>query len=290
MVITSLLKRWLQMDDGEGVTQTVNDSIYAALGIDACFLDCSKANYPFAKDQLSGLEQLLRILELGIPSEMLSRNPDALGMMQAVSRIYWMALCTWREQGACHVDIEALNSIGETIESWPRPDEEILNKAAQGFFSGRPMAQILWNQLSSRDWRSPYTELRNRDASSSSIAIALMMAYVGPCYLESTIEDARRMGVEVPEPENFPIAIPMDLRSLRIRHSISIPPNAEIGDILHDVLPGSKAWLDLEIPHREFSPDEPALRDFLEDELTSNSGLQQAYEALNLENWPEIVL
>jgi hypothetical protein len=289
MVATSLLTRWLQMDDGEGATQTVNDAIYSAFGLDACSLVCSKAFYIIEDDQLSGLKQLLRILEVGIPSEIQLQNANSEALIRTIIDVYWAILNRWRKEGVCHVDGDTLDSIGETIGGWSlQLSDELKEKGSQVFLLGRPIAQMFWNQLGNREWRSFCADLRNRNASPTLIVLALIMAYKGPSYLLSTISDARRMGVKVPEPQNFPIA-GVDIENLKIRHGITIEKNQEIGDILQKFIPGLKAWIDLEITHRTFSPHDPKFHEFIENELKSNVALRMCYETLDVESWSEML-
>jgi hypothetical protein len=74
MVVTALLHRWLQMDDGEGASDTVNYAMYAYLAEMSVLWIFPKPATPYSKDQLQGLQNVLKLNE-NIQTEMLEREP-----------------------------------------------------------------------------------------------------------------------------------------------------------------------------------------------------------------------
>lgn len=286
VVLAALLERWLQMDDGEGALEIAEDALMAALGEEGCVLAFSKASYPFREAQTRGLQQLLRYVERipeFFPDHGLERAHE---FARAVSFIYWGALHSWRLDGKCQVEESELASIAARLEKWPLPGEALMGQASGLFSVSRLLAVILWAQVSDREWRGPLQELYQWNASPRLLALAVMLGYIGPRYLESTADAARLMGVELPE-SDLPFDIPFESETLRVTHPIRVPPNEELGEILQKHLPGCKAWFDLVVPHQEFAPDDPAIYSFLENELKSNVQLQTVYAALEATQWPE---
>lgn len=288
MMVTALLHRWLQMDDGEGASQMVNYAMYQALGRDACILDFSKASYPFPSDQLQGLRHLLNVSE-NLSAYTIERDIELWEYIRVVGYGYWLVLHTWQEQGKCKLEAAELTQIKERLENWPPPSDGAVRQAIDIFHVGRRLATCLWEQLSTRNWKPSWMELHQMNVSSPIITLALMMAYVGPGYLESTVAEARQMGVDIPAAPSLPIQIPWDQENSSVRHPINVSPNEEAGAILAAHFPGSYAWFNLEVPHREFSPEDPGIYEFLENEMRSNLQLQQVYSALDITSWPKFL-
>lgn len=114
-------------------------------------------------------------------------------------------------------------------------------------------------------------------------SLALAMAYMGPTYMTSSLEEARARGVILPDLSRMPVR---PSENTEVTYPITNVRDAEAGEALNQIFAGAKDWIDLfDVPHKEFDPDDSARFQFVENLVAENQGMRRIYHALDMSNW-----
>ena len=274
-VITALLERSLRHSEGEGVVEAIRRLLYDLIGFDACAFDCSRLYFPY--DQVESLGWLLELCS----DDTKSKNSIHESLVE-VAYLYYDCLKDWEQRGICKLKDWISHQAETLFQKNQAPSDDAQEQAYAIRKMAEPLASCLWLPLVSGSGMPSWRNLVQMGVNPRICALALAMAYMGPSYMKSTVEVARANGANIPVFSSAPIMPPDDAE---VYYPITITRDAEAGVELDLILPGAKDWIDLNVPQKEFSPDDPTRFEFVENLVNDNEGMSRIYRGLDATDW-----